>query len=112
MSLFGLQTSDEPYGLLASLSGEIDLSTVGELEQQLRAAMDGDVPTLVIDLRQVEFLDSSGLRLILTLNKEQSEAGRRLVVVEGGRRVARVFELTGAAEELETVADPAEIAAG
>jgi anti-sigma B factor antagonist len=111
MSLFGLETSEQPYGLLASVSGEIDLSTVGALEEELRGEWESPPTTLVVDLREVTFLDSSGLRLILTLNKEQSDAGRRLVVVEGGRRVARVFELTGAAEELETVADPSEIAA-
>jgi hypothetical protein len=46
---------------------------------------------------------------VLRLDKELSEAGRRLVVVQGGRRVARVFELTRAGEGLEIVSDPSEI---
>ena len=41
MSLFDLQTSDEPYGFRAALSGEIDLSTVEDVESELRTAIDG-----------------------------------------------------------------------
>jgi anti-anti-sigma factor len=57
----------------------------------------------------VSFLDSSGLRLLLRLHKDLGDAGRRLVVVQGPRRVARVFELTGAEAQLEIVEDPAQI---
>ena len=111
MSLFELQTTDEPYGTRAALTGEIDLSTVDDAEIQLRSAIgDGD-GLLAIDLRQVSFLDSSGLRLLLRINKELGEAGRRLIVVQGPRRVARVFELTGAEDQLDVVSDPAEIEA-
>jgi len=111
VSLFDLQTSDEPYGLLAALSGEIDLSTVGNVESGLRTAIDGKSGVMALDLREVSFLDSSGLRLLLRLHKELDEAGRRLVVVQGPRRVARVFELTGAEAQLEIVDRPEEISA-
>jgi anti-anti-sigma factor len=110
LGLFDLHTSDEPSGRLASLSGEIDLSTVEAAGERLREAIGQDDGAVVIDLREVTFLDSSGLRLLLQLNRELSEAGRRLVIVQGPRRVARVFELTGAESELEVVSDPAELA--
>ena len=109
MSLFELQTSDEPYGFRATLSGEIDISTVEDVENGVRTGIDGNVGVVALDLREVSFLDSSGLRLLLRLHKDLDEAGRRLVVVQGPRRVARVFELTGAEAQLEIVADPAEI---
>ena len=109
MKLFDVQTSQEDFGLRASLSGEVDLSTVEEVEEKLRAAIDGEPGLLVMDLRDVTFLDSSGLRLVLRLNREFSGEGRRFVVVQGERRVAKVFELTGAHEELEIVDDPSEI---
>ena len=109
MSLFDLQTSDEPYGFRAALSGEIDLSTVEDVESGLRSAIDGGSGAIVLDLREVSFLDSSGLRLMLRLHKDLGEAGRRLVLVQGPRRVARVFELTGAEDQFEIVADPSEI---
>ena len=111
MSLFDVQTKSEPYGVLASLSGEIDLSTVEGVESELRAAMDSGNGGVAVDLREVSFLDSSGLRLLLRLHKELGDEGRRLIVVQGPRRVARVFELTGAEDQLEIVTDPAEIEA-
>jgi anti-anti-sigma factor len=105
--LFDLQTSDEPFGRLASLSGEIDLSTVEAAGERLREAIgNGGEGAVAVDLREVTFLDSSGLRLLLQLNRELSEAGRRFIVIQGPRRVARVFELTGAGEELEVLDEP------
>ena len=111
MSLFDLQTSDEPYGFRAALTGEIDLSTVEDVESGLRKAIDGGTGAVALDLREVSFLDSSGLRLLLRLHKDMSDAGRRLVLVQGPRRVARVFELTGAEDQFEIVNSPEEITA-
>lgn len=111
MSLFDLQTTTEPYGVRAALSGEVDLSTVEDAEGGLRTAIESGNGVVAIDLRDVSFLDSSGLRLLLRLHKDLDDAGRRLIVVQGPRRVARVFELTGADSQLEIVTDPAEIGA-
>jgi anti-anti-sigma factor len=109
--LFDLKTTQESFGLRAALSGEIDMSVVDQLKRELDEAINGEfaAETLALDLRQVNFLDSSGLRLVLQLNERLRDDGRRLVVVMGPRRVAKVFELTGADETLETVVDPAEI---
>lgn len=111
MKLFSVEIVQRDGGIEASLSGEIDLSTVEELQERLEPALEEDPGLIVLDLRQVSFLDSSGLRLILRLNKRQEERGGRLVLVRGGRRVARVLEITGVDRELEQVDDPAEIAA-
>lgn len=111
MKLFDAHLSEPEHGRLdVGLSGEIDLSTVTELEERLKDSLDENPRLLVLDLREVTFLDSSGLRLLLRLDERQKDAGGRLVLVQGGRRVARVFELTGAGERLEMVADPSEIA--
>jgi anti-anti-sigma factor len=109
LGLIDLHTTDESFGRLASLTGEIDLSTVEEAGARLRDAIGDSDGTVAVDLREVSFLDSSGLRLLLQLNQELTDSGRRLVVVQGPRRVARVFELTGAESELDVVAEPAEI---
>jgi len=109
LGLIDLHTTDEAFGRLASLSGEIDLSTVEAAGEQLREAIAAGDGTVAVDLRDVTFLDSSGLRLLLQLNQELAEADRRMVVVQGPRRVARVFELTGAGSELDVVAEPSEI---
>lgn len=109
MSLFDVEISDGRLGPVVALSGEVDLAAVEDVEERIRTGLDGEPGVLVLDLRGVDFLDSSGLRLVLSLDREQRDRGARLVVVRGGRRVARVMELTGADRQLEMVDDPAEI---
>lgn len=111
MALFDVDITEEAESLRVALSGEVDLSTVGEIEERVESSLDGGRPLLVLDLRKVTFLDSSGLRLMLRLNESQSSDGGRLVVVQGNRRVSRVLELTGAADMLELVADPSQATA-
>ena len=86
------------------------MSTVDGVRGEVEAGLDGAAGTLVLDLREVTFLDSSGLRMLIQLDRSQREAGGRLVLVQGPRRIARVFELTGMEAELEIVDDPAELA--
>ncbi|MBA3358924.1 MAG: STAS domain-containing protein [Thermoleophilaceae bacterium] len=111
MKLFSVEIAQRDGGIDVALSGEIDLSTIEELQERLKTPLEDDPGLIVLDLREVSFLDSSGLRLILRLNKRQEEGGGRLVLVRGGRRVARVLEVTGTDRQLEQVDDPAEIAA-
>ena len=109
MGLIDLHTTDESFGRLASFSGEIDLSTVEAAGEQLREAIAAGEGTVAVDLREVSFLDSSGLRLLLQLNQELGGGGPADGRRAGPRRVARVFELTGAESELDVVAEPSEI---
>lgn len=109
MQLLEVEVTDRADGFAAVVSGELDLSTIELLENELADAFEREPQTAVLDLRGLDFLDSSGLRLILQLHARQREAGRRLVVVTTARPVTRVFELTGADNELEIVADPDQI---
>ncbi len=111
MSLHDVEITDGPLGPVIALSGEIDLAAVDGVETAMATTVSSQPEILVLDLRNVDFLDSSGLRVVLRLDREQREAGKRLAVVRGGRRVARVLELTGAERQLEMVDDPAEIQA-
>lgn len=106
MALHGIDISKQDDRVVVALSGEIDLASLEPLERELAPVVQRHPPVLVLDLRAVSFLDSSGLRLILRLDRRQREAGGRLAVVRGGRRVARVLELTGAADHLELIDDP------
>jgi anti-anti-sigma factor len=85
------------------LDGELDLATVPVAEQAINR-VDQDAATLVLDLRKLRFLDSSGLRLILATHEAQGS--RRVVIVRGPAQVDRVFELTGTGERLDIVDDP------
>ena len=113
MRLFDVEfTEREDGGATLTLSGELDLSTIDHLERAVVSGVDGKAELFVLDLRKLVFLDSTGLRLMLQLHSRLAEVGGRLVLIAGPRRVQRVFELTGALEELEIVRDPAEIDVG
>ncbi len=87
------------------LSGELDLSTVEKVEQEL-ARVEGEGPSIVaLDLSRLTFLDSSGLRLIVSADQRARRESRRFVVVRGPDTVQRVFSITHLDEQLELVDD-------
>jgi anti-sigma B factor antagonist len=91
-------------------TGELDLSGATILEAELeRVQEDPELAGVVLDLRGLEFMDSSGLRLVVLADMRAREAGRRFVLVRGPETVHRVFEITRMSERLDFVADPAEI---
>ena len=110
MKLFDVATSRrQDGGIGIALSGELDLSTLDQLQAELDQTLDGRPELVVLDLRKLTFLDSSGLRAVLSLHAGLQEQAGRLVLVQGPRRVHRVLELTRADDELEIVAEPCEI---
>jgi anti-anti-sigma factor len=109
VKLFGVALHDENGGVRAEISGEIDLSVIDDLEGQLAPALERSPDPLVLDLREVEFLDSSGLRFVLALNEQAAADGRRFALVAAGDPVMRVLKLAGIDDRLEIVGDPTEI---
>ena len=98
--------SEERDGLVkVSLRGELDLSTVGKVDEELER-WEGSGPRLVVlDLSKLTFLDSTGLRCVVRADERAREDGRRLVVVKGPEAVQRVFEITRLEERIELVDD-------
>lgn len=89
--------------------GELDMSTIGVVEHELRWAEGRASGLIVIDLRGLTFMDSTGLHLLIEAAARARAAGRRLVLVKGRTQVMRVFEITGLAERLDFVDDPAAV---
>ena len=75
------------------LAGELDLVSAEVLERQVRKLRRGFDP-VVLDLSRVDFVDSTGLRLLLSLRNAARREGQRLVLVPGPPRVQRIFDLT------------------
>ena len=91
-------------------SGELDLSGAAVLQAELdRLAGDEELGAVVLDLRGLEFVDSSGLRLVVLADMRAREAGRRFALVRGSDTVHRVFEITRMSERLDFVDDPTEV---
>lgn len=93
-----------------TLAGELDLATAPELETALAEALDGgDRPAqLVVDLRALGFMDSTGLRVLLVTHARAAEEGWDFALVRGSEAVQRVFEITRMSERLTFVDPPAE----
>jgi anti-anti-sigma factor len=91
------------------VSGELDLSSATELERSL-VELQRDGGAVVLDLRGLTFMDSSGLRVILAADARARSSGSRFVLVRGAPTVHRVFELTLLDRRLEFVGDPSEAA--
>lgn len=80
--------------------GEIDLSNADVLREALEGMIATEAQTIVLDLLDLKFLDSTGLRVIIEGDRRASEAGGALIVVVDGGPVGRLFDLTGLAEVL------------
>jgi anti-sigma B factor antagonist len=105
------ETSQDGTVALIAATGELDLSGAAVLEAELdRLQRDPELGTVVLDMRGLEFMDSSGLRLVVLADMRAREAGRRFVLVRGPETVHRVFEITRMSERLDFVADPGEVA--
>ena len=88
------------------VSGELDLGTVGILRDRLRSE-EAQAAIVVLDLRQLQFIDSSGLSLVVSEQQRARTEGYRLAVAVGGAAsVQRLFELTGLQGTLTLVEDP------
>ncbi|HEY7282678.1 MAG TPA: STAS domain-containing protein [Actinomycetota bacterium] len=75
------------------LTGELDLSTAPEVEEALAGAEGKQPARMVLDLRQLAFMDSTGLRVVLAADGRARKDGRRLEVVPGPPQVHRVFRI-------------------
>jgi anti-anti-sigma factor len=86
-----------PTAWIVELTGEHDLSTVGDLQEEL-AAIFAQGTTIVIDLSSVTFMDSSVLReLIVAQRRADADASEDIAIVApGGGFAARLIELAGA----------------
>jgi anti-sigma B factor antagonist len=106
---FDLKVSSHRDGgvVLVTPEGDVDLATAGVLRAELRSARDG-AHTLVVDLRGVGFMDSSGMSLLVELQQAAVQDDFALVVVRGPETVQRLLDLTGLAARLTLVDDPSD----
>jgi len=107
MASLELKTEERPNGHTVVLAGELDLVNAPSLERELEAAQVDPSRTVILDLRGVTFIDSTGIRVLLGADERAREGGGRLVVVRGAPAVDRAFEVTQLDQKLELVDDPA-----
>jgi anti-anti-sigma factor len=90
---FTCQVSREEGQAVVSPRGELDMATVGAVEQELKQLRGTGVDAIVLDLGGLTFMDSSGLHLIMRWANEASKDGFAFEVAPGPPTVQRIFEL-------------------
>jgi anti-anti-sigma factor len=101
---FSFRTTIDGGRANVALRGELDLLATTEIEPELtRLASEPGIDEVALDLRELDFLDSSGLRSVLLGAQLCDEADRRLVLFPGPTPVQRVFELTRVTDRLEFI---------
>jgi anti-anti-sigma factor len=88
------------------LIGELDMAGVDRFERLLAPDQPADATTLILDMRELTFIDSSGLRALIMADQRVRDEGGRFIVVRGPDRVNEVLEITGVAERIELVDEP------
>jgi anti-sigma B factor antagonist len=91
-----VETERRDKAVVISLYGELDLASSPLLDEQLLEAETVAAARVVIDLGGLEFIDSSGLHVLVRAHERCRENDRELYLMPGARAVQRLFELTGA----------------
>lgn len=112
MKLLELTTETAGTTVRLALTGELDIAGAGRVEEELERIEREAPATLVLDLRELAFMDSTGLRVIVAADGRAREQARRLVIVRGSDTVQRIIEMTRLDGRLEIVDDPAAVEAG
>ena len=106
MTLLSLDIENGDRAVRIALKGELDISSAGRVEEQLGNFQGQGPELLVLDLRELEFMDSTGLRLIVRADEAARASGTRFVIVRGPEPVQRVFEIVGLDSRLDMADEP------
>jgi anti-sigma B factor antagonist len=80
---------------VVTLVGEVDVYTAPALRTRLVEAVESDCSSLVVDMTHVDFIDSSGLGVLVGILKRVSEQGSTMAIVSDREVVLKVFRITG-----------------
>jgi anti-sigma B factor antagonist len=102
---FRVDVEPEREAVRVAPVGELDIATVDKLQAEVARLLETGFAKIVLDLRGVRFLDSTGLRLVLELDAAAKAESHALFVIRGPDVVHRIFEVTQVTERLNFV-DP------
>ncbi|WP_026122295.1 STAS domain-containing protein [Nocardiopsis halotolerans] len=95
MHRLGLSTRVESRSVIVAIEGELDIATVDDLQEHIQSAVHDHGPWLVLDLSGLDFMDSSGLNVIINAYRTVRELGGSLALAALNERVTKVVRLVG-----------------
>jgi anti-anti-sigma factor len=102
---FTIDTHPLDGGFVVRLQGELDLASAETAARELERVQASEPVPLTLDLRNLTFIDSTGIRLVLDVDRRAREAGHELRLIRGPEQVQRIFELTGLTHRLQFTPD-------
>jgi anti-sigma B factor antagonist len=108
MTDFAISVDRRDDRAIVQFAGELDLEGTPRAEAALHEVEEGSPPLLVVDLRPLEYIDSTGLSVLVRADRRARESGRAFAVVPNDRPVRRLLEMLGVGERLALLNDPEE----
>jgi len=106
-SNLSVETHEGAQAVVIGVTGELDLASSPALEHELERGAAAQAGLVIVDLRNLEFMDSTGLSVLVRAHQRATENGQRFGVVKGPQQVQRLLSLTGVADRLN-LADSAD----
>jgi anti-sigma B factor antagonist len=99
-----IEVRHEAGRVVVCLDGELDMASTSLLQSAIEGAELDPRAMVVLDLQQLAFIDSTGLRVVLQVRERCRERGQEFAVTRGSAQVQRLLHVTGIDEHLHTVA--------
>jgi anti-sigma B factor antagonist/stage II sporulation protein AA (anti-sigma F factor antagonist) len=108
-SNFDVDIRNGTKAVVIGVRGELDLASSPALEQELERGAAATAEVVIVDLRNLEFMDSTGLSVLVRAHQRATDNGQRFGVVRGPQQVQRLLSLTGVADRLNLADSPDEL---
>jgi anti-anti-sigma factor len=97
---FNIELKPDRERVIVCVSGEVDLSTADQLEGSVSGLLERGFPQVIVHLRGVTFLDSSGIHALLACHRLASDLKALMQVILGDQSSRRALEMTGVIDHL------------
>jgi anti-anti-sigma factor len=99
-SHFRVEARSQGQAQILAVSGELDLAAAASLEEEFDRVLEAGSPVIVVDLKELDFIDSTGLSVLVRAHQRAQQSGLELGLVNPGAQVERLLSLTGLAQRL------------
>jgi anti-anti-sigma factor len=90
-----IEVREEPRAVIIALQGELDLASAPCVQARLETAASSDAELVIVDVRGVTFMDSTGLNVLVMAHQASDRSNQRFAIVKGSPQADRLFSLTG-----------------
>jgi anti-sigma B factor antagonist len=97
--------------VVIALRGELDLASAPLLQSEIESSEIVTAKMVVLDLGELKFIDSTGLRVLLSAHECSRERGQEFAVTQGSPQVQRLLSITGVGGHFRIIASPDEMLA-